>query len=75
MAGVERVSLDAAICGAAAMVLRGAHPEAARLVDDALAAAPPGSAGWLLPVEPLLHVTAHPDLWAPALERLRTRSA
>jgi len=73
--GVERLSVDAAICRAAALTLRGAHPEAARLVDEALAAAPSGSAGWLLPVEPLLHVTAQPDIWAPALERLRTRSA
>jgi hypothetical protein len=49
--------------------------EAARLVDDALAAAPAGSAGWLLPVEPLLNVSAAPDIWAPVLARLRTRAA
>ena len=75
MGGGERLSVDAAICRAAVLALRGAHAEAARGVDDALAGAPAGSAGWLLPVEPLLHVTAHPDVWAPALERLRTRSA
>jgi tetratricopeptide (TPR) repeat protein len=71
----HQLSVDAAICRAAAMALGGAHAGAARLVEGALAAAPQGSAGWLLPVEPLLHVAAHPDLWAPALERLRTRSA
>jgi DNA-binding winged helix-turn-helix (wHTH) protein/Tfp pilus assembly protein PilF len=69
------LSVDAAICRAAAMAIAGAHADAARLVEDALAAAPQGSAGWLLPVEPLLHVAAHQDVWAPALERLRTRSA
>ena len=71
----ERPSVDAAICRAAAMALGGAHAGGARLVEHALAVAPEGSAGWLLPVEPLLHVSAHAELWAPALERLRTRSA
>jgi DNA-binding winged helix-turn-helix (wHTH) protein/Tfp pilus assembly protein PilF len=73
--GGERLSVDAAICRAAAKVLCGDHDTGARLVEDALAAAPAGNAGWLLPVEPLLHVTAHADAWAPALERLRARSA
>jgi DNA-binding winged helix-turn-helix (wHTH) protein len=67
--------VDAAICGAAKLAQAGDHAAAARLVDDALAAAPPGAAGWLLPVEPLLQVTAHPQVWAPALSRLRTRAA
>jgi hypothetical protein len=57
------------------MALRGAHAEAAALVDRALAAAPPGNAGWLVPVEPLLNVSAHPVVWIPALSRLRTRAA
>jgi DNA-binding winged helix-turn-helix (wHTH) protein len=48
---------------------------AARLLDRALAAAPPGNAGWLVPVEPLLNVSANPDVWAPVLARLRTRAA
>jgi DNA-binding winged helix-turn-helix (wHTH) protein len=68
-------SVDAALVMAAALTLAGRHEEAARLVDDTLAAAPPGNAGWLLPLEPLLHVTAHPGTWAPALARLRTRAA
>jgi hypothetical protein len=48
---------------------------AAPLVDHALAAAPAGNAGWLLPVEPLLNVTTAPDIWAPVLARLRARAA
>ena len=72
----ERPSgVDAAICDAAALVLEGDHPAAARLVDGALAAAPPGGSGWLLPVEPLLQVAAHPQVWAAALSRLRARAA
>ena len=48
-----------------ALVLAGRHSEAATFVEQALAAAPAGNAGWLLPIEPLLHVSAHPGIWAP----------
>jgi hypothetical protein len=56
------------------LVMAGAHAEAARLVDDALAAAPAGNAGWLLPVEPVLAVTARPAVWNGVLARLRARA-
>jgi len=69
------ISIDAAIAMAAALVRAGRHADAAREIGDALTTAPPGNAGWLLPIEPLLQVTAHPDIWAPALARLRTRAA
>ena len=49
--------------------------EAARTIEAALAEAPPGSAGWLLPIEPLLHVAAHPDVWTRALAQLRNRAS
>jgi DNA-binding winged helix-turn-helix (wHTH) protein len=68
-------SFDGAIGRAVGLALTGRHGEAAALVDEALAAAPAGSAGWLLPVEPLLHVSAQPTIWAPVLARLRTRAA
>jgi DNA-binding winged helix-turn-helix (wHTH) protein len=68
-------SLDAAMARASQMVLAGGHKEAARLLDGALADAVPGNAGWLMPVEPLLNVTADPAAWAPVLARLRTRAA
>jgi DNA-binding winged helix-turn-helix (wHTH) protein/Flp pilus assembly protein TadD len=68
-------SFDSALAAAAGLVGAGKHGDAARRVDDALATAPPGNAGWLLPIEPLLHVTAHADIWAPALARLRTRAS
>jgi DNA-binding winged helix-turn-helix (wHTH) protein len=66
-------TVDMAI--AQAMLLGSQRAEAARLVNEALTRAPAGSAGWLLPVEPLLNVRAAPDVWAPALARLRTRAA
>jgi hypothetical protein len=43
-------------------------------MDRALETAPPGSSGWLLPIEPLLNVAAHPDTWTRALARLRNRA-
>ena len=45
---------------AARLAVAGAHIEAAGTLEEALAGAAAGNAGWLLPVEPLLHVTAHP---------------
>ena len=57
------------------LVLAAKHVEAAALVEQALTAAPQGNAGWTLPIEPLLHVSAHAGIWAPALARLRTRAA
>jgi hypothetical protein len=61
-------------CAAARQVRRGSPTEASALIDRALSAAPPSNAGWLLPLEPLLHVTSAPDAWATALARLRERT-
>jgi len=63
------------LCLAAQRALAGDHAAAASIVEDALASAPPGNAGWLLPIEPLLDVGARPDCWARALARLRNRAA
>jgi tetratricopeptide (TPR) repeat protein len=70
-------AVDRAIARAAWMCHQAAvdREHAAKVVELALADAPPGAAGWLLPVEPLLHVAAAPALWAPALARLRNRAA
>ncbi len=67
--------VDVALVRAGHLVLAGAHLEAARAVDAALAEAPASPSGWLLPLEPLLHVSARPDTWANALARLRNRAA
>ena len=66
--------MDEAVYIAAGHVLAGSHAEAARVVDEALSAAPTSNAAWLLPVEPLLNVGAAPDAWAPALARLSARA-
>ena len=75
MPSARPTSVDGALGHAIALACAGKHSDAARIVDQALAAAPPGNAGWLLPVEPMLQVSSHPDIWASALARLRTRAA
>lgn len=74
-AAARAASPDAAIARAVMLTLQERHGEAADVVARALDAAPPGAFAWLLPVEPVLHVAAHPDVWAPALARLRARAA
>jgi len=69
------LTVDVAIARGVGLVLEGSDEEAASLIDAALAEAPEGSAGWLLPVEPLLHVSARPQVWQQALTRLRGRAA
>jgi DNA-binding winged helix-turn-helix (wHTH) protein len=73
--GRRTSSVDAAVLRAAQLVVAGAHSDAARILDEALASATAGNAAWLLPVEPLLQVKAHPDIWARVLARLRNRAA
>ena len=68
-------SFDEQFGAALAADLMGQTALAAKVIDAALAAAPSGSAGWLTPVEPLLNVSANPDVWAPVLARLRARAS
>src|SRR5262245_25460144 len=64
-----------ALAVAVRFALGGSHPDAARTVGQALADADEGNALWLLPIEPLLHASARPQLWAEPLVRLRGRAA
>lgn len=43
-------------------------------VAAAFAQAAPGRHGWLLSIEPMLNVSAHPDVWSVALEYVRGRA-
>jgi DNA-binding winged helix-turn-helix (wHTH) protein/Tfp pilus assembly protein PilF len=69
------LNVDAAAGRAASMAGTGAPEDAAPLLDEALSTAPPGSAGWTIPVDPLLNVSAHESAFALVLARLRTRAA
>ena len=66
-------AVDAAIVRAVALTAAGQRAEAVSVVDAALAAAPEGNGGWILPVEPMLE--AGGPAWAPVLARLRSRAA
>jgi DNA-binding winged helix-turn-helix (wHTH) protein len=68
-------TVEAVVAAALHHALRGRHREAAALVQDALSKAPPGSAGWTVPVEPLLRAIHHHDAWAGVLSLLRSRAA
>jgi len=68
------LAIERAVARAAVAVAAGGPDDAARLLDEALGAASPGSGGWLIPVDPLLNVTAHEPAFAHVLARLRTRA-
>jgi len=68
-------SVDAAFARAVQLAAAGDHTEAARVLDEALTGAPASSAGWLLPIEPLLNVSARPENWARVLTHLRNRAS
>jgi DNA-binding winged helix-turn-helix (wHTH) protein len=67
-------TIEEAFCLAAGHVLAGSPAAAAAIVGGALADAAAPSAGWLLPVEPLLHASAAPDAWSAVLARLSARA-
>ena len=69
------VSMDSIVGRAISLVAGGDAPAGARLVADALASAPPGNAGWQIPIEPLLGVQRNRAAWANVVVELRTRSA
>jgi tetratricopeptide (TPR) repeat protein len=72
------VPVEAVIARAAVAVLVAGDAglaNAVTSVEQALAAAPAGNAGWLIPIEPLLGVHLRADAWAGVLARLRTRAA
>ncbi len=67
-------SIDQAFVRAAWLARRGDPAAAATIVDTAIASAPAGNAGWILPVEPLLDVAHHREVWARVLARVRMRA-
>lgn len=67
--------MDEGLVRAVALAGTGAVRQAAATIERALDASAPGQAGWLLPIEPMLHVQAQPDVWAGALARVATRAA
>jgi len=70
-----RSPVDGAIAGAAHDLLAGDVQSAIERLDVALRDAAPGSAGWTIPVEPLLHMLHREAAFEQILTRLRARAA
>ena len=70
----EPKTVNAAMVKAAILSCQEQHEEAGRVCQVPLEQAEPGSAGWMLPVEPLINVAAHPEAWAKTLAILRDRA-
>jgi DNA-binding winged helix-turn-helix (wHTH) protein len=68
-------SIEVALARAVRLVAEGESPSAAGLVAAALAAAPAGNAGWLVPVEPMLGVQRERAAWTTVLTALRVRAS
>jgi DNA-binding winged helix-turn-helix (wHTH) protein len=66
---------EVSLAKAAGVAAIGNHPAAAAIVRDALTQSESASLGWIVPIEPLLRVTAEPGAWADVLTILRTRAA
>lgn len=64
-----------ALARAGAMASLANHLSASAIARDALSHANSASAGWFVPIEPLLHVSANPSAWTDVLTLLRTRAA
>jgi DNA-binding winged helix-turn-helix (wHTH) protein len=75
--GAERspTTIDQALALAIGHTLHHQHQEAAAIITDMLATAPASATGWIIPVEPLLDVSGHLDVWTHVLAVLRTRAA
>jgi tetratricopeptide (TPR) repeat protein len=65
---------DAALGQAIVLARGGRHADAARVYQDAVLQTSSGSAGWLLPMEPILNPLAHPEAWAKALALIANRA-
>jgi tetratricopeptide (TPR) repeat protein len=70
----QELPIEFTIARAALLVAQGNPSGAAALVGAALAAAPPGNAGWTLPIEPLLSVGDAAEVWAKAVLCVRQRA-
>ena len=66
--------MDAAIGESIILELRNRHADAAHVYYEGLSKAPPGPAGYLLPVEPILNARARREIWAEVLALVRVRA-
>lgn len=65
---------DAGIARAIVFARGNRHTEAVQIYKDTIGAAGHPNAGWILPVEPLLHAAARVEIWRPVLTLLQQRA-
>ena len=67
-------ALNAGIARAIALTRGNRHREAAEAYREAIATSRAAHAGWILPVEPILHASARPEVWNDMLAVIRERA-
>ena len=67
-------AINLGIARAIALTRAGRHPDAAEVFRAAVAASRLPNAGWLLPIEPILHAYARPEIWGDLLALIRDRA-
>jgi hypothetical protein len=67
--------IDAALVGAAVHAARGDHAGAIAVLDRLLTSAPPGAAGWIIPVDPMLAPLRSSPGFESVLAKLAARAA
>ena len=67
-------ALDAGIARAIALTRAGRHADAAQVFREAVMSSGIAHAGWILPVEPILHAYARPEIWGDMLATIRDRA-
>jgi len=65
---------DANIARAIALARSGRHRDAAHAYREAVVSTTAANAGWTLPVEPILHVSARPEIWSDTLTIVQQRA-
>jgi tetratricopeptide (TPR) repeat protein len=65
---------EANIARAIALARRGRHRDAADVYRETVLSGPAANTGWLLPVEPILRVSARPEIWGDVLAIVRQRA-
>ncbi len=74
LAPTDPRAANAAFARAIALARSGRHADAAECCRGMMASAREAHAGWLLPVEPILHVSARPEIWRDALAIVQQRA-
>ena len=74
LAPADPRAANVVVARSVALARAGRHRDAAEIYRGALASGHRAHAGWILPVEPILHVSARTDIWDDILAIVRERA-